>query len=356
MKILKPNNIKIEQLPSNTNYVTPKEAVMKLVKVSTEHVQHVKSELDENLLESTFHPFVHAVHTAYSSHLPLIITPDIIWYLISSAVSVHINKNSEKLRSKFVDHEGKKKIKIRRDDFVLNSPTNPWNEVIDDFSTKIGELTKNDVADTLVASFTTTTKCSRVVSQIVLMDAMQKYFEYQFLTMCGIPEIRIQGDKNDWENLRAKTLKIIDLIPEFKQWYNNGLELILSNFISIFSNKVDNDFWNHIYKISGGSGGPFITGWINALFPYLNNENPNPYVWNKSWKDDDGCFSGLTTSSFEYHMNQVPFVWNYLNSEIEMLFIGGLIGVVHHKDQALQASFGYAVTEDKIKAGKQFGH
>lgn len=246
--IIKPNNIQVGKFPSNVNYIEPREAITKLVKISNEHVKYVKSELDENLLESNIHPFVKAVHMAYSSHLPLIITPDIIWYIISSGVSIHINKNSEKLRHNFVDHEGKKKIEIRRDDFVLNSPNNPWNEVIDDFSIKIRELTKNDVADTLMANFTTTTKCSRVVSQIVLMDAMQKYFEYQFSTMCGIPEIRIQGDKSDWENVRAKTLKIIDLIPELNQWYNNGLELILNNFINIFNKKVDNEFWNKIYK------------------------------------------------------------------------------------------------------------
>ena len=51
-------------------------------------------------------------------------------------------------------------------------------------------------------------------------------------------------------------------------------------------------------------------------------------------------------------MNQVPFTLNYYEREIDMLFIGGLIGVVLHKDQALQPVFGYAVTENKIDNDK----
>jgi hypothetical protein len=96
-------------------------------------------------------------------------------FCISSAIATHINLNAEEIRNNFVNHEGKKNIEIRRDDFVFNSKTNPWHEVIDDFTQKINEKTKNGIADKLVADFSTTTKESRVVSQIVLMDAIQKY-------------------------------------------------------------------------------------------------------------------------------------------------------------------------------------
>ena len=43
------------------------------------------------------HPLMQAVHLAFYDHLPLILTPDIIWYCISSAVGIHINKNAEEL-------------------------------------------------------------------------------------------------------------------------------------------------------------------------------------------------------------------------------------------------------------------
>jgi hypothetical protein len=141
-----------------------------------------------------------------------------------------------------------KVIKIRRDDFVMGSLTNPWHEVIDEFSMKIGGLTKNDIADTMQANFSTTTKDSRVISQIVLMDAMQKYFDYRCSTICGVPEIRVSGTRDDWVSVQAKTKKIVNLIPEFKKWMDNGLNEILEQFVNVFDDKIDKKFWNEIYK------------------------------------------------------------------------------------------------------------
>jgi len=51
-------------------------------------------------------------------------------------------------------------------------------------------------------------------------------------------------------------------------------------------------------------------------------------------------------------MNQVPFIWNYSGAEIEMLFVGGLIGILSEKDNALLPIFGYSVIEDKVERGK----
>jgi hypothetical protein len=222
------------------------------------------------------HPFVKAVHQAYSDHLRLNITPDMIWYLIASGVATHINLNAEQLRYKFVYHEGKKQIKVRRDDFVYGAK-NPWNEVIDEFCDKVGKNTKTDVADVMQANFSTTSKDAQVVSRIVLMDAMQQYFEYYCSTLCGIPEIRLHGDKQDWQKVREKKDTLIAIIPELSVW-SKALDEILDHFLSAFDDKVDEKFWSEIYKVSGGSGGPFISGWILALFPYLDKQKKNRYV------------------------------------------------------------------------------
>lgn len=217
-----------------------------LIKIENEHIQFAKAERDTDLISCGMHPFVEAVHLAYSYHVPLHISPDMIWYLISSGVAVHINQNAEELRKTFVNHEGKKEIEIRRDDFRLNSP-NPWHEVIDDFSIKIGENTNNNVADLMMANFSTTTKDSRVISQIVLMDAMQKYFDYKFTTCCGIPEIRLTGTKQDWENVKSKSEGLLKLVPKMNVWIKS-LEEILQHFINAFDDKIDKTFWNSIYK------------------------------------------------------------------------------------------------------------
>jgi hypothetical protein len=252
MKVFRPSDIQIGEIPAkdlDKLKTDANSAVENLVKIKPDHVQYVKAEQETgDLLRTRMHPFVEAVHLAFSYHLPLQITPDSIWYLISSGVAQHINKNSEQLRQKFVSHQGRIEIRVRRDDFVLKSLRNPWHEAIDEFAMKMAEKTKNDVADLMVANFSTTSKVTRVVSQVVLMDAMQKYFYHTFETRCGIPEIRLAGDKQDWENVRNKTNRLLELMPDLQKWFDGGLSEILSNFVDAFDDKIDRDFWNNIYK------------------------------------------------------------------------------------------------------------
>ncbi len=55
----------------------------------------------------------------------------------------------------------------------------------------------------------------------------------------------------------------------------------------------------------------------------------------------------INSRMFKYALNQVPFNWSYHGKNIEMLFIGGLVGVAVESDSALKPVFGYAIAEDK---------
>ena len=247
MKIINPNSIEKSKI-DHQKYVNLSldDAFCNMVRIKSEYIQYTTADHEGNLLPSHMHPLVSAIHWAYTKHLPLILTPDCIWYCISSAVAIYINKNSEELRYAFVNHEGKERIKVRRDDFVFGAK-NPWYEVVDEFTEKIKEKTKNNIVDLLQADFTTTNKVSRVVSQIVIMDAMQKYFEYWCSTSCGIPEIRLSGEKNDWERIKSRANDLVNILPEFKDWLV-GLNEILDHFIMAYDDKIDKDFWDSIYK------------------------------------------------------------------------------------------------------------
>lgn len=192
MKIIKANNIQIATEDLNLESINATDSIGQFVKIQKEHIQYVEAEKDCDFIPSSMNPLIEAAHTSFSLHLPLVLSPDMIWYCISSAAATHIKMHSEELRKTFVDHEGKKKISVRRDDFVLGSQSNPWNEVIGEFCEKVAQNTKGEVADKIISDFSTTTHVSKVVSQVVLMDSMQKYFSYHFSTMCGIPEIRLK--------------------------------------------------------------------------------------------------------------------------------------------------------------------
>src|SRR5258705_9132 len=103
--------------------------------------------------------------------------------------------------------------------------------------------------------------------------------------------------------------------------------------------RVDRGFWRSIYKCSEQSGGPYVTGWINVLFPYLDAGAPfhgsrrrspierNPYAY--SWQQDVAAkieihdiddiedadpFGGTTLGAFPRGLSQAPLTWHYLST------------------------------------------
>ena len=64
------------------------------------------------------HGFLNVCSYAWSSHYPLKLEPTQIWLLILQAVALHVDDNSELLRNKWVEFEGKKTLTVVRDNFV----------------------------------------------------------------------------------------------------------------------------------------------------------------------------------------------------------------------------------------------
>src|SRR5262249_25707188 len=135
-----------------------------------------------------------------TQHRPLCLSPDMIWLLICQGVAHHVNVHAEALRSRFVQHQGKERIVVRRDDFIKGSPENPWGEVIDEFSQRVREYI-GSAHDLFVPQFSTTGPTERVTAEIVLLDAVQSYFEYVLRTLCGIPAITLEGTAEDWREV-----------------------------------------------------------------------------------------------------------------------------------------------------------
>lgn len=386
MRIIKRNDIKIGCLTSKKldgiKHASPRQVFTHLTRCNENELQYFKLEKENGtLLKCDMHPFVQALHYAYCEHLALNLSPDHIWYLISSAVSMHMHFYADKrTRKKFlVADADKKEICVRRDDFARDS-LNPWYEMMDEFCMRINENVKPDLADYMSAAFTTTSRDVRIVSQIMLADdSKQKAFRHEPSARCGIAELRILGCQQDWERVRAKANMLVTLIPEFKVWMKT-LNEILQHFIDAFNNTNDNNesvvvvanhhhnhhhnhndqqqFWNNIYKCEQDTGGPFITGWILGLFPYLSKQEKNVYVWKQSWRysvnkkepnnDEQHCFDdGLTAKAFTYTLNQCPFKWMHLDQQYDMLLIGGLLSVLYDdRDQSITPIFGHAVIEN----------
>jgi hypothetical protein len=63
-----------------------------------------------------FHPIIAAIHRAFQDHRPMVLSPDMLWLMVTQGFANHVNANAEKLRNRLVRHSGIAKIAVRRDD------------------------------------------------------------------------------------------------------------------------------------------------------------------------------------------------------------------------------------------------
>lgn len=145
-------------------------------------------------LGSRTHPLIDAVHTAFSEHYPLVLTPDAIWLVIAQGFSHHITENAEAFRDRLIRHKGKRRLTQSVEDLSLQS----FEQSIEGFSTQIRSASDPVLYDTLVCDFSTTTPAIRTTSEIVLMDTYSSYFEYMLQCICGIPRVTVTGTAQDW--------------------------------------------------------------------------------------------------------------------------------------------------------------
>jgi hypothetical protein len=274
------------------------------------------------LVAAKVHPFVQAAHFAFEDHVELSISPDDVWLCIAQAFAHHVDTHAEELRDRFVKHAGKAEIVVIRDEFVRGSPDNDWPGVFGEFSAVIAEHIGKQ-RDLVVANFSTTGPVEKAASEVVLMSAMQQYFEYIVVTRCGIPRITLLGTPDDWQSIRQRAAVLAEYGLE--SWVRE-LSPILDQLCEAAAGRPDRAMWKSFYKFKSGSGSDRVTGWINVLFPYLRREGsgelePNRYV--QSWRDGEGP----EPSSFPSGLSIAPFIWKYLGTKLPMEFVAGFVAV-----------------------------
>lgn len=340
----------------NVNPVSVDDSTVKL----SEHLKHSYADVigssgaDQSVLQlDTGHPLIVAAHRAFAEHHRLVLSPDVIWVTITQGFARHINLNAEKYRSLFVSHEGKKRLEFWSN-FLPGTEALPWDAVITQFSELVRKEIGDEKHDLVVSDFSTTGLTERVVSEAVLLDAMQSYFEYYGGTMCGIPEIVLAGTPEDWSKLHEKA-KRLAAIEGLEFWMPQVLR-ITEQFVEASQGKVDLTFWKSIVKVNGGSGGPYINGWIMRLLPYIkdynddNKSEPNPILARDFYAAEEGWGGGgLTYDCLPNPVSKVPFIWNYMGTEVNHEIIAGVVGVTVVDGDGLKPVLGWAVTEPNKK-------
>ena len=129
-----------------------------------------------------------------------------------------MNAHAEELRSSFVAHEGKKQL-------VVTAAGSRYTVDFGSISRQMAELIAKNVVDPelrdwIIPSFSTTTLNDKTVSCVVMMATMKAYFSYRASIACGIPQVTLEGTRDDWELLRAKIEKLKTYGVECIAWYH----------------------------------------------------------------------------------------------------------------------------------------
>ncbi|GBO54050.1 hypothetical protein APA_1998 [Pseudanabaena sp. lw0831] len=296
------------------------------------------------IVDAYVHPLAHAVHSAFSDHRPLVLTPDIIWITIAQGFAQHVNNNAEKLRSHFVQHEGKQKLVVE----ILEIPKSGqrWSDLIQDWTLQIRDHVGADLYRLIECTFSTTTPITQTVSHIVMMDTFQQYFDYEMRGICGIPDITLMGTVDDWQDIytRVQSIAQYDL-----GWWTNRVLPICREFVKTASGNPSLSFWQAIYKPKKIYGGELITGWLAELFPYLKYSvteipsvrNPILSIARVDLTVDDG----ISPKSIPIGLSQVPVTFILPNNKYNLELVAGFLGVCQNEGGELKPEIGWALRQ-----------
>lgn len=204
----------------------------------------------------------------------------------------------EELRDKFVAHRGQKTLEIRYDS------GDRYTVDFGVFAKEMTRLIEENVIDPefrywIMPDFTTTKPQDQVIASVLMMDSMQKYFDFKCTIMCGIPSVTLLGEKADYKRLFNKIEKFSDFGDEPTQ-FAALLKPIVSRMIRTFddpSNPGVIDFWQRILHVRNQmSGVTRYSGWVTA-FCFWDIDGKCLYRLPPNVKDSENGVIGETTQN-----------------------------------------------------------
>ena len=258
------------------------------------------------LVEVTDNGFFEAVHRAYGSHRPLVLSPDMIWLVIAQGAALHIKLNAEELRHHFVSHEGKKVLYADlTGQLSLNaSVDSDWTWIFNTYGDQIAQNTNAEIAELFAARFSGTHTHAAIAFDLTLMDAMSSYFEYWGGIVCGIPTVTLEGTPEDWQQLEARAARLCSYGLD---WWWKDLQPILAKFTQTAQGNPDRQFWEGIVRsiyepVCGGD--EYVNGWVAKLYPYVK-DGRNGYKRNPLLGLNPASLYTFNNDPLEYYVDGI---------------------------------------------------
>ena len=189
---------------------------------------------------------------ACQHHLPVVLNPNDIAYIIVCELATAIAKNPKPYASLFTTTPEKKQMII-----VLTSDPTKINPqlVVDKLRTRVPTNTA-----LFLPEFSTSTPMTTMAMNIAFCDMVSPFYNYG-TCLCGIPSITIGGLKEDWELLRTN-LSELSIIFQGSSLYKY-LSRCMNLVCEILRHEDSKYFEKMAYFNRCGSGGEHeMAGWI----------------------------------------------------------------------------------------------
>jgi len=220
-----------------------------------------------------------AVLASYNNHWVLRTTPDDWWTVAVRRIAQALDEHGEKerVREFFVEHRGQKTIDVNVGPTLSNID---YRWLFEQFSSKVKEnINKPDFVDIIESDFTGTTQEQKIITQVMLMASVKKYFAFEIYTLCGIPGLELLGRLDDWAQLVHKLDRLSDLLSPItkelglEQWFPTARR-VFSNLLDTYGGKPNTAWWGKILSWRHGGSGTRAhwSGW----FPYFLGANAPP--------------------------------------------------------------------------------
>ncbi|HJD81095.1 DUF4419 domain-containing protein [Kitasatospora aureofaciens] len=304
--------------------------------------------------EPTCSLLLRAAHVAFADHLPLSLSPDVLWYAVVHEVAVHVRMYPPRYRALFGAANGARVLSVRDDTLIGRNAD--WARSLRLVREPLTAALGADVVRLFRPDFSTTTPDDEASALVALMDVVSPYYDFRWETRCGIPKVRLEGTAEDWALLAARAGELAERFDWLAPWFAELRPVLAQIAATAAGGPVDEAFWRSLYKWQSVSGGPRVTGWLTAFFAHTQTpDGPRlrqTFGWREAaeWPYHRDAFA---VNDFPSHLSTVPFVWECLGVERPMAFVGGVLGI-ERDGEFLRPRLGHAVLERVSGAGGQW--
>lgn len=129
------------------------------------------------------------------------------------------------------------------------------------------EIVDPELRAWIIPTFSTTTQNDVVVASIVMMGTLQHYFRYKARIICGIPSVKLLGEKSDYEII-LRRLDKLELYGDEATQFAQLLRPVVARLVHSMDEPENPDvvaFWRNVCVVNNGSGFETYNGWISAF-------------------------------------------------------------------------------------------